>query len=923
MFKYIYESGNTTSHSLNAKRLSIDTILLANSLDDIVDEIQSSEQCALMSDYFLIDNLYTDIVNESTCDIELFLLPGRINSTWLPNLLKKLNIEIENISDSIFSCYMAPSFIKKINQKNYKNITIKLNEIQNIQQIVNANDIQKFALTTKGKTLAFFNGLINAKIEPGITLTYADWITITDESLKRLSFFTGSDVIIRSSAISEDTQFCSNAGAYTSVMNVDADNKEALKEAINTVFLSYDDEDSRNQVLIQKQIQDVLMSGVCSSRVIGKNAPYFVVNYDDSSGKTDTVTSGATNLLKTLYISRFCEHKKLNIHPTIKHLISNMIEIEKTSLNSALDVEFIIDNQSRVNIVQVRPLVGNYTTDDDHLIEARLQASKKLFNMYKVNNNGILSGNKAIFGIMPDANPAELIGIKPKPLAFSLYQRLITDDVVTAQRSEYGYNDVRPIKHMIKIGGSPYVDVRSSFNSFTPKLLDKNLNKNLINLYLDRLDDNKNLHDKVEFDIVVSTWFPGIETWLQEHYGENLSTDNLKKIIDASKEIFLSALTRVDSDLKDVDAYSGLFTSIQLSDNNSLYKAYSMIEVCHHHGCKPFAHLARSAFVAIAILKGLVNKGIMTSDEYNEYLYSIKSIGTQMEQDAFDVKNNKLDKNIFYDIYGHLRPGTYDVCNNAYFENPEKFLDPIIKNSVHVDKSSFELSETTKKKIEQCFSKSNLSISFKEFDNFSRQAIHGREYGKFSYTKYLSHGLNHLIEWGNSYGISRYDLAYLTVNDIHDLVSGSLIYDLTEINNIIKTRKDEYNIDSHIELPEIISQAMDFDCFYMDPGQPNYITGKSVNMEIIIVSSQVSPDSLELEGKIALIESADPGYDWLFGRSITGLITKYGGANSHMAIRCAELNIPAAIGVGEIIYNSLLDTKNVLLNCANKSIEYS
>ena len=29
------------------------------------------------------------------------------------------------------------------------------------------------------------------------------------------------------------------------------------------------------------------------------------------------------------------------------------------------------------------------------------------------------------------------------------------------------------------------------------------------------------------------------------------------------------------------------------------------------------------------------------------------------------------------------------------------------------------------------------------------------------------------------------------------------------------------------------------------------------------------------------------------------LITKYGGANSHMAIRCSELNIPAAIGVGE------------------------
>ena len=38
---------------------------------------------------------------------------------------------------------------------------------------------------------------------------------------------------------------------------------------------------------------------------------------------------------------------------------------------------------------------------------------------------------------------------------------------------------------------------------------------------------------------------------------------------------------------------------------------------------------------------------------------------------------------------------------------------------------------------------------------------------------------------------------------------------------------------------------------------------------------------------------------------IKGLITKYGGVNSHMAIRCAELSVPAAIGVGEVIYNKI------------------
>ena len=43
--------------------------------------------------------------------------------------------------------------------------------------------------------------------------------------------------------------------------------------------------------------------------------------------------------------------------------------------------------------------------------------------------------------------------------------------------------------------------------------------------------------------------------------------------------------------------------------------------------------------------------------------------------------------------------------------------------------------------------------------------------------------------------------------------------------------------------------------------------------------------------------------------------TKYGGANSHMAIRCAELDLPAAIGSGEQLFDSLLHASEVLLDC--------
>lgn len=54
----------------------------------------------------------------------------------------------------------------------------------------------------------------------------------------------------------------------------------------------------------------------------------------------------------------------------------------------------------------------------------------------------------------------------------------------------------------------------------------------------------------------------------------------------------------------------------------------------------------------------------------------------------------------------------------------------------------------------------------------------------------------------------------------------------------------------------------------------------------------------EMRGRIILIPSADPGYDWIFSHEVKGFITMYGGANSHMAIRAGELSIPAVVGVG-------------------------
>jgi phosphoenolpyruvate-protein kinase (PTS system EI component) len=72
---------------------------------------------------------------------------------------------------------------------------------------------------------------------------------------------------------------------------------------------------------------------------------------------------------------------------------------------------------------------------------------------------------------------------------------------------------------------------------------------------------------------------------------------------------------------------------------------------------------------------------------------------------------------------------------------------------------------------------------------------------------------------------------------------------------------------------------------------------------------------------IVCIENADPGFDFLFSKNIKGLITKYGGQNSHMAIRCAELNLPALIGVGEENYTKIINSKFIKIDCIQNKIE--
>ena len=125
------------------------------------------------------------------------------------------------------------------------------------------------------------------------------------------------------------------------------------------------------------------------------------------------------------------------------------------------------------------------------------------------------------------------------------------------------------------------------------------------------------------------------------------------------------------------------------------------------------------------------------------------------------------------------------------------------------------------------------------------------------------------------------------------------------------------SINSFINLPDVISSSRDIYNFEINVSKGNFINKGSVITKTVIYKKGLDLNSLN--DKIVLVENADPGYDFLFTYNIKGLITKYGGPNSHMAIRCLEENILACIGYGSL-FNEINDNQNLKLDCDNKKI---
>jgi len=764
---------------------------------------------------------------------------------------------------------------------------------------------------SKAQTLVFLEKkLQHAQVLPSVIVTFSQWKKNKSDILKLIKHTFNQSLVVRSSSLNEDKATSSMAGKYLSLLQIPCESKQT-SNAIQRVFDSYISPSSEDQVLIQPMLLNVQSAGVAFSCDPNSAAPYYIIS-DDNSGSTTSITEGNESTGETWVVKHDSTPPK-----QLQPVINLLQELQPFYGEHALDIEFAICN-NELFLLQVRVLIINTIENLKHeqkTYQLELSCMRKKLQRLQQPHPYLL-GDKSIFGVMTDWNPAEIIGIKPKPLALSLYKELVTDSIWAFQRHNYGYRDLRGFPLLTSIGGTPFIDIRISFNSFIPASLPIDCAEKLVNSYLNKLYNTPELHDKVEFDIVASCFSFNLKDKLAELDKELFSPHDLDTInlslINLTNEIISDDNGVWRKDIKKIETLKNKQAALNKTKLNKIDKIYWLLEDCKRYGTLPFAGLARAGFVAMQLLESMREKKLISESEYHDFMQSVNTVSSNLIK---DIEQLPLDD--FLDEYGHLRPGTYDITSPRYDKAPEKyFSNKSKKNNVHIKAvDNFSISLKNLNNINSALKIAGITTDAIGLFNFIKKAIEAREYGKFIFSKSLSDSLEIINQLGQQLNLNREELAYADIKDILKLYSTTLSANVT-LNNSIAVGKQYHQLCQKIKLPILIKEPTDINAFKLMEGEPNFITNKSITAKTCILK-----DSEDITGKIVFIESADPGFDWLFSKNIAGLITLYGGCNSHMAIRAGELAIPSIIGAGEHLYNNWKKLTVLHLDCASHKVE--
>ena len=690
-------------------------------------------------------------------------------------------------------------------------------------------------------------------------------------------------IMIRSNSSSEDKEYSSSAGKYLSIGPIERNDLETIKKSWEMVVNSYEEQDNQS-VIFQNYIENAKSVSVLTSYKVGSDSAYrtFSTYY---GSETDAITSGKYSEINNFFMHRSFDilpkkYEKYNVYLKI------ITQLEDLFKNKQLDIEMVLDKNNSPQLLQVRPLMGK-KLNKESIFEEKDVIDRNLKNYKKLNKTTAdRFGTNQIYSNMSDMNPAEMIGKKPDNIAFGLYKFMFTDTTWNIQRGEFGYRKYSGGKLMELFNNVAYINVNHSLNSFLTRSLEKESCEEIINYQLNKLKENPHLHDSIEFDISRSSYvFDTVEEFSKEY----------KNIISPSEIIkWHNDLIQIDTQNKSTLEKNKkiILRTFSKLDKNFEYSKKENIKLIRDTMALPFTHHSRLGFVYFAQLNSLLEKEVISEDQKKLLLLSVNSVSTKMKADAYEVKIGKKTLEGFLDVYGHIRAGNYNLLSSN-LKNDLNFTESLINNSQQPLEDNI-LPKDIYTNIEEYFTINEIPLEASAWIDMFQEGISTRENSKFYYTKGIDGILNEVSEKNTS------------DRELFDLLD----IEFNEENTSDMRLKN-------VLMPDLITSNEDFYFYEEMSKNGNYIGQGTVIGDVLLIDSEANRPN-NLENKIVLIPAADPGWDWIFNYKIKSLVTKYGGPNSHMAIRCAEHNIPAILGVGENNFMVISNSKSLKIDFSNE-----
>ena len=182
----------------------------------------------------------------------------------------------------------------------------------------------------------------------------------------------------------------------------------------------------------------------------------------------------------------------------------------------------------------------------------------------------------------------------------------------------------------------------------------------------------------------------------------------------------------------------GRFESIEASGLDPLERAFAMLEDARRIGIPAFSHLARNAFAAVSMLQSLASAEIVRREDVESFLASVRTVPSAMQDDALRVDRGEMSWEELVRIYGHLRPGSYDITSPCYASAPREFLGPMLGGPER-DREPANAEPwpaSVRALIDAELAKSELGVGVDEFERFLR--AQGLSHAKRPYDRDLA-----------------------------------------------------------------------------------------------------------------------------------------------------------------------------------------